>query len=85
MKKIKQIGIMFFVTCLCISMHIGEVKAAGVSVSANKSSITLGSSFNVTISANTDCYFTRLKNIKTYIYQRLLQCFMLCNIGISRI
>ena len=56
-KRLKQIVCTIFMMCMCISLQIGDVHAAGVSAKPNKSSITLGSSFNVTVTAN-DCYAT---------------------------
>lgn len=55
MKKVKQIFLAMMISCLSIGLSMQPVQAAGISVSANKSSITIGASFKVTVTAS-DCY-----------------------------
>lgn len=57
MKKVKQIFLAMMISCLGIGLSMQPVQASGISVSANKSSITIGASFKVTVTAS-DCYAT---------------------------
>ncbi|MEG0365914.1 MAG: cadherin-like beta sandwich domain-containing protein [Coprobacillus sp.] len=54
MKKIKSFIVMIMISLLCCQISKVDVFAAGMSASANTSSITIGSSFKVTVSAS-DC------------------------------
>ncbi|WP_050636356.1 cadherin-like beta sandwich domain-containing protein [Candidatus Stoquefichus sp. SB1] len=57
MKKLKQIVFAGIIFCLSLGLSVNPIHAAGVSVSASQSSITIGSSFKVTVTAS-DCYAT---------------------------
>lgn len=57
MKKLKHIILVGIITLFAVSLTIKPVLAAGVSVNANKSSITIGGSFQVKVNAS-DCYAT---------------------------